>query len=385
MRSIKPASATPSTLPKFGKRRDLANAPANSDDASLLLSEFKESDSAASETDRRTQRAMEDDAWSDVSSRYEFATKPMFLPSFRAFRAELQRYELRWALASSQRCVLLFDALRTGREDAEGEAFLLRYCTDANVHHSLSQMLAWTRDVLGDLHTNGVAAARRSRRVIGFQVPLDAMSTDGRGMSGDARAETEAVRARIVRDCSNAQRSLAAQRAEAERDPDEDRPIRDPRLGCSGTGGAGGDALSGLEFLTLECRFHPAAPASVLYGSDNKQCLYQWATVTLSQDSSPWESATATTTTTERAGSRKVVFTVSLQTWTFLLLRSMLTFLQRNDVGAPNSELTSSLHVAKEIKPIWHELRARAGMHPAELPVDMSLLVQREMQKMRRG
>lgn len=136
---------------------------------------------------------------------------------------------------------------------------------------------------------------------------------------------------------------------------------------------------------------HPDTPNSLLYppsGASSTSSsssgviapgqLSRWAVVSVERDEEDYDRKNhifrgnnnnkGTTT------SSSSLLTVSLPTWTYLQLTSLISILSRNDVGVNNYELVSTLHAEKDLEPMWRDLRRMSGMHPQPWPVDPRLL-----------
>lgn len=343
----------------------------------------------------------EEDAWSRVSEKYGFATKPAYLATYRAFLYELQKYEINMKLASSDKLIFIMDIVKTNSSAmtmSGGSIYPMEIIdtlvTDADEAHSFSTMLLWTKNILEALHFGaGVSDLRRiGSTLVPFSVPAKYHN----------RCEETEQRRKFTSEVNQSERNPSSSH---DGDPDDVSTFRHSTnigieavrrdYGSNSSSSSSSSFLSSsscshhLRFLKLECKMHPETPASLMFppsvsssssSSSANQIsvgaqLARWAVVSLERDDAEMNvNMNNNNEKSDKNNNNDLLLTVSLQTWTYMLLASMLSLLSRNDVGIANHELVSTLHAAKDLEPLWHQMRNMSGMHPAPWPIDPRLL-----------
>lgn len=443
--ALKKTARISASLPRFGTKAKELEKKQRIEEMKKkmqLMREHEEFLNATSSKDATTasvfrsrqelQRA-EDDAWARVSEKYSFAVKPGFLPNYRSFLYELQKFEINVkVLTASERVVFGIDFVKTatnisfinsgfvGNHDSNSDAanelqtvILESLATDASESNSFAQILTWTRNVLEALHFGkGVSDLRRiGTALIPFAVPAH-------------HYHHHYLNNQIQRESKRDKKDSATLENDEDDIDDVSTFMHATNLGIRGFLENYKDdpqidfnsKKNFLKFLKLECKIHPDTPNSILFPPNRADgtaaavadgaTLARWAVVTLERDDTEDQlrkmmkkstsNSTSNTTTTSSYRSplldgmdgssennndninnnnnNNVILSVSLQTWTYLVLSSMVSMLNRNDIGVPNYELVSTLHSQKDLEPMWHVMRKLSGMHESPWPIDPRLL-----------
>lgn len=389
--ALKKAGKISASLPKFGRKAKEEEKQKRIEELRRKIKmEQEEEEFLSSQNpekhfkDAKEEQQADEDAWSSVSQKYGFALKPDFTPNYRSFLVELQKYEMNWRLASPTDAIFVLEILKRSASSSSSMDVIETIVTDANEAHAFSDMLLWTKNVLEALHFG--AGFSDLKRIGSIMIPFAVKQQKNNNLPKNKKKKEEEPdeKSRNLDDVSTFRHAT-----NIGKEGYRQQELReDPMLM---TDGENTNNAPNVQFLKLECSMHPDTPNALLFPPNRNlnsvapvpaSALSRWAVVTLERD---------TTTTSDSFFSsnknyhnhdnescndknKNKLLSVSLSSWTYMQLSSLISVLSRNDVGVVNYEMVSTLHSQKDLEPTWHTMRKLAGMHPAPWPIDPRLL-----------
>lgn len=313
--------------PLFGKRKKEALQWEGEQLAAAAL--------RSAELRARTNGVSEDDAWAAVSRRFEFAMKPAW-HSWSSFLEELERYEMQWSLLSPyvQHYNVVMRDHMPSIPSANGDSAVTLF--SLSTHESRSAATSDLLRTLCDMHTTGIPLHFAHFADSGIDTSLELETY----LHKDCPVEAPVEETYLWRKA--AQRQLTGSPAP--------HLIGEEHTSCGLTVNIDDGAKSDL----------PATSSKEL------------ATVA-ARDQSPWVCVRGRLNDFN-GSTTPMLFDMSLQGYTSVVLRAWVTFLNSEFCGVRCYNMVARTHMTRDLCPMWKQLRSMAKMHDSPWPIDPSLL-----------